>query len=270
MLELDSVTFGYGSKEIIKNVSFMANEGDFLGIIGPNGAGKTTLFRLITGLLKPWRGTALFQGEDILSIPRNRFARQSACMMQAVELSFPFSVEEFVLMGRFPHRKKWQPLTKHDREVIEQALALTNTISLRERLLNGLSGGEKQRVMLAQALAQEPKLLLLDEPTSHLDIGHQIEILDLVRKLNRENNLTVIMVIHDLNLAGEYCENLILIDEGKIHSRGTPGEVLTYENIEKVYKTVVVVKQNPFSSKPYIILVPKEYIEPPPSKLGGI
>ena len=142
---------------------------------------------------------------------------------------------------------------------MNEALEITDTLAVRSRKVNELSGGEKQRVYLAQALAQAPKLLLLDEPTAHLDIGHQIEVMDLIQKLNKERNITVLAVLHDLNIASEYCSKLALLDEGRIKISGTPSEVLTYQNIEQVYKTVVVVKDNPLSSKPFVIPVSKNY-----------
>jgi iron complex transport system ATP-binding protein len=253
------VSCGYGKTQIINDISFTVNKGDFIGIIGPNGSGKTTIFRVISGMLKPWHGRALFQGDDIFSLPRRLMASKVAALPQMVVVPFSFSVEEFVFMGRFPHRDRFAALTKHDLRAVENALEQTSTAPLKHRRLNELSGGERQRVMLAQVLAQEPELVLLDEPTAHLDIGHQVEMLNLMRKLNRERELTVITVLHDLNLAGEYCSRLLLLAEGSITCLGTPDEVLTYQNIEKTYKTVVVVKQNPISKKPHVILVSEEY-----------
>jgi iron complex transport system ATP-binding protein len=162
-------------------------------------------------------------------------------------------------MGRFPHQKRFELPSKADYDIVEQNLKFTDIAHLRDRGLQELSGGERQRAILAQALAQKPRLLLMDEPTAYLDIGHQIAMLDLVKKLNRTEGLTVVMILHDLNLASEYCEKMILMDKGNIEITGTPKEVLTYENIEKVYKTVVVVKENPFSKKPYVIPVSGDY-----------
>ena len=179
-------------------------------------------------------------------------------MPQILEVPFAFSVEEFVLMGRFPHTGRFEALKQRDYRILEDTLNLTDTFPFRGRKIYELSGGERQRVILAQGFAQEPQLLLLDEPTSHLDIAHQVQILDLVKKLNKEKGLTVIIVLHDLNLASSYCDRLILLKEGAIFTEGSPQDVLTYQNIEKVYKTVVVVKENPISLKPYILLVSEE------------
>jgi len=258
ILKIKNLSCGYDGKEIIKNVSFSVKEGDFLGIIGPNAAGKTTLFRAITGVLKPWKGNILYKNKEISKMPVRDFAREVAVMPQFLEIPFAFSVKEFVLMGRFPHTGRFGALKEHDNRVLEEALNLTDTFSFRERKIFELSGGERQRVILAQAFTQEPKVLLLDEPTSHLDIAHQVQILDLLKRLNKEKNLTVIVVLHDLNLATSYCNRLILLKEGKIFKEGLPRDILTYQNIEEVYKTVVVVRENPLNLKPYILLVSEE------------
>jgi iron complex transport system ATP-binding protein len=158
-------------------------------------------------------------------------------------------------MGRIPHLGRLQLETRRDIAIAEESLSVMDVSYLRERLVDSLSAGERQRVIIAKALAQEPSILFLDEPTSHLDIGHQIMVLDLLKKLNRDKGLAIVIVLHDLNLASEYCDNLVLIDGGRISSEGSPEKVLTYQNIEKVYKAVVVVNKNPISSKPYVMLV---------------
>lgn len=261
LLRVDDLICGYGDAKVLKGVSFSVKRGDLLGIVGPNGAGKTTLFRAITRILKPWKGEILYCGKDLNRISRRDLAREVAVLPQILDISFSFSVEQFISMGRFPHLKKFQRLRKYDLEVIEKVMVLSDVLPFRERKISELSGGERQRAILAQGFAQEPRLLLLDEPTAHLDIGHQVEILDLIRRLNREGDLTVIMVLHDLNLASEYCDRLILLKEGRIFKEGDPKEVLTFENIEKVYNTVVIVKENPVSSKPYILLVSEEELK---------
>jgi len=256
ILEIKNLVCGYVEKEIIKQVSFSAKEGEFLGIIGPNGSGKTTLLRSITGLLKYWEGEVLYNGRNISKIPLREFAQNVAVLPQILNINFSFTVQQLVLMGRYPYLKKFQSINKKDLDIAKNSMSLTDISHLTERRVGELSGGEWQRVLIAQALTQEPKLLLLDEPTTHLDITHQIETLDLIKKLNKEKNLTIIVVLHDLNMASEYCEKIIMLENGEIYREGTPEEVLTYKNIEEVYKTIVVVIENPVSKKPHVVLIP--------------
>ncbi len=260
-LTLTNISAGYGTKRVLDRISLEIAQGDFCGIIGPNGAGKTTLFRLINGILPPWEGELAFKGKALASISRRERARSIATMPQLLEVPFSITVEECVRMGRYPHRSRWQPLSPADMSAAEEAMRLTETLELRAMPMHELSGGERQRALLAQSLAQDPELLLLDEPTAHLDIGHQVEIMDLIRELNASRGMTVVTVLHDLNLAGEYCSRLLLMDRGTISAQGSPEDVLTYQNIERVYKTVVVVKENPVSKKPYVVSVSKHYLK---------
>lgn len=258
MLEIKDLTCGYDSRFFLKDINFKIDKGELVGIIGPNGSGKTTLFRAITRVLKPEKGVIYLEGENIWQMGFKDLAKRIAVVSQSFEIGF-MSVEEFVLLGRIPYYARFQFLeTKRDMEIVRRCMCLTDTFRFKDRLMGEISGGERQLVLIARALAQEPKLLLLDEPTSHLDIAHQVEILDLIKRLNREFGLTVIMVLHDLNLASEYCQRLVLINQGKIHKIGSPFEVLNYQVIEEVYKTVVVIEENPISSKPYVLVVPEE------------
>ncbi|MCK5578285.1 MAG: ABC transporter ATP-binding protein [Planctomycetes bacterium] len=258
MLSINNLVCGYQQKEIIKGLSFTARPGESLGIIGPNGSGKTTLFRAITRIIPAWQGSITYQEKDIQVISHRDLARRIAVLPQFLNLSFPFLVRDFVALGRTPHLNRLTPLTKEDHNIIDSSMKQTDTFSFKDRRITELSGGELQRVLIAQALTQQPELLLLDEPMAHLDIGHQVEILDLLKKFNREKKLTLITVFHDLNLASEYCDRLVLLKDGQIYAQGTPAEVLTYQNIEAVYKTVVVVKENPITKKPHILLIPKD------------
>jgi iron complex transport system ATP-binding protein len=258
LLKASFLSGGYYKNPVLKDVSLKIEKGDFLGIIGPNGSGKTTLLRLMTKVIAPQKGKVELSGVNICAISLKDFCKKVAFVPQDTLINFTFSVLEIVLLGRIPHLKRLQLETKEDMEKTLECMRLTETLALKEKNINELSAGERQRVMLAKALAQEPALLFLDEPTSHLDIGHQIQILDLLRKFNRNNNLTIAMVLHDLNLASEYCNRIILLNEGKIFKEGQPREVLTYQTIEAVYKTVVVVENNPINNKPYIVLVSKE------------
>lgn len=252
LLEVKNLWAGYFDKTVIKGVNFSVNKGDFIGVIGPNGAGKSTLIKTLSRTLKPFKGTIIHEEKDIYKISLNESARSIAVVPQDTLIAFEFTVWDIVMMGRLPHIKRFKRETERDLKVVEKCLELTNTKELAGRLINELSAGERQRVIIAKALAQEPRLLILDEPTSHLDISHQIEIFDLLRGLSENENLTVIAVLHDLNLASEYCNRLILMNEGKIFAQGKPDEVLRYKTIEEVYKTVVVVGASPVSKKPYI------------------
>jgi len=256
LLTIEDLVCGYDGTEVLRGLSFYVEEGEFLGIIGPNGSGKTTLFRVIGGSLKPLKGRILIRGREVSSVSRLEMAREVALLPQFIEILFPFTVEEFVMMGRYPHIPRFGRTTRRDLAVVEKSMEMTGTLSLRKRMISELSGGERQRCLLAQGLAQEPKLLLLDEPTAHLDIGHQIEAMDIVKSLNRDREITVLVILHDLNLAGEYCDRLVLLDDGSIHSSGKPKDVLTYQAIEEVYRTVVVVSTNPISSSPHVFPVP--------------
>lgn len=258
LLEIKDLTCGYDSRFFIREINFSLEEKEFAGIIGPNGSGKTTFLRAITRFLKAQKGAVFFEGKDIRRIGFKEFAKKIAVVSQNPPVN-DITVGDFVLLGRIPHFEKMQFLeTSRDFEAARAAMSLTRTLNFKDRLMRELSGGERQLVFIARALAQEPRLLLLDEPTTHLDITHQVAVLDLLKRLNRERGLTVIIVLHDLNLASEYCQRLVLMREGRIYKAGRPDEVLSYQIIEEVYKTVVVVRNNPISLRPYVLLVPEE------------
>lgn len=254
ILEVESLSCGYEGRAVVEDFSFSFKRGAFLGVIGPNGAGKTTLFKAISKILKPMSGCIRYDGADLSRISAMRLARDVAVLPQLLEIPFSFSVEEFVMMGRYPHLGRFHAAKREDMDKVADAMKSAEVSHLARRMIKNLSGGERQRVLFAQALAQEPRLMLLDEPVSHLDIRHQVELLDLLKRLNKRG-LTVIVTLHDLNLASEYCDELILMDEGRISAKGAPEEILTYQTIEKVYKTPVIVKENPVSKKPYVFLV---------------
>ena len=259
MIEVENLCCGYDFRFALKDINFKAAENELLGIIGPNGSGKTTLFRAITKIIRPQSGRILLDGENVDRMEFRELARKIAVVSQGYDTEFDIPVEDYLFLGRIPHRRHFQFLeTACDMEIVERAMDFTDTARFRKRLLSKLSGGERQLVFIARALAQEPELLLLDEPTNHLDIAHQVKILDLIRKLNRENKITVLIILHDLNLAGEYCDRIVLMDAGEVYKIGAPEEVLTYQNIERVYKTIVVVEKNPISAKPYVLLVSEQ------------
>ncbi|HHY37173.1 MAG TPA: heme ABC transporter ATP-binding protein [Firmicutes bacterium] len=254
-LEIEGISFSYGAEPILDQVSFTVPTGQLLGIIGPNGSGKSTLLRTISRTLKPYLGKVLFESRDMTTMSSLEIARQMAVVPQENQYDFPFTVEEIVMMGRTPHLGRFQREGPRDRRIVEEALRITNCAHLARKPVTELSGGERQRVTIARALAQEPRILLLDEPTAHLDINHQTEILNIVRRLNRDFNLTVIMVLHDLNLASEYCDQLLLLKDGRIFQIGTPEEIITRENIAAVYGSEVLVRPHPLHGRPQITLI---------------
>ncbi len=256
LLKINNLSGGYYKEDVIRGLSLDVHQGDFLVIIGPNGSGKTTLLRLATRVLPLRKGEILYKGRDIFRMDLKEFCRKVAFVSQDISSSFSFTVMELVLMGRIPHLKRLQFETKRDIEIAEEKLVLTDTLSLKDKRIDELSAGERQRVVIARALAQEPELLFLDEPTSHLDIGHQVQALDLLKRLNRVNNLTIVMILHDLNLASAYSNRIALLDQGMVFKEGKPEEVLTYQNIEKVYKTIVLVNDHPVTGKPNVVLIP--------------
>ena len=258
MLEINNVSGGYFKEDVIKGISLEVKAGDFLVIIGPNGSGKTTLLRLATRVLPLRRGEIFYKDENISHMNLKEFCRRIAFVSQDISTGFSFTVMELVLMGRIPHLKRLQFESKKDIEICREKLFLTDTLSLKDKRIDELSAGERQRVVIARALAQEPELLFLDEPTSHLDIGHQIQTLDLLKRINRRSNLTIVMILHDLNLASAYSNRIALLDKGIIFKEGSPEEVLTYRNIEAVYKTIVLVDKNSLTGKPNLTLVPGE------------
>ena len=243
-LNVNGINFNYESVKALDDVSFEVKEGEVLGVVGPNGSGKTTLLKCINMILKPNVGTVLIDGKSILKYSRREIAKDIGVVPQDSTIQFPFTVFDIVLMGRAPHLGRLKGETAKDLEIARNAMKITNTLHLADRLIDEISGGEKQRVIIARALTQEPKILLLDEPTLHLDINHQLEVLELVRKLSKKNKLIVVFVSHDLNLANRYCDRLILLNSGKIYSIGRPRNVLTNSHIKEVYGIEVEISYN--------------------------
>jgi len=254
-VECENIVFRYQKEWILEDLSFTGAEGEFFGIIGPNGSGKTTLLKIVDGILNPERGSVCIGKTDIREMKRNTFAKIVAMVPQDSPMIFPFTVHEVVLMGRAPHLGRLMFERKSDFAVSQKAMELTDTLSLAERNINELSGGERQRVLIARALAQEPGVILLDESTAHLDIKHQVAFFDLIRDLNRKEGLTVIAVTHDINLASLFCDRIMLLKKGCIHSIGTPDEVITESNIKEVYETDVFVDCNPQTGLPRVTLM---------------
>lgn len=236
---------GYEQREVLRDVTMEFRRGEFLGLIGPNGSGKTTLLRALTGELAPSAGSVLLDGKPVGRQPRRQVARRMAVVPQMSVPPFEFSVEQIVAMGRSPHLGRLQPERTEDRAAVARAMELTHTEHLAARVVTELSGGEFQRVVIARALAQEAPLMLLDEPAAHLDIGHQIDIFELLGRLNRDEGRSILCVSHDLNLASRYCDRLISMEQGRIVAEGTPAVVLTEEHISALYGCSVQVDSGP-------------------------
>ena len=242
-IEISDVTYGYGSEAAVSDVSFSVGRGEFVGIIGPNGSGKSTLLRLVSGILPPWRGRIRVDGKPVSAYNRSELCRRLAVVPQETKIDFPFSVTAVVLFGRTPHLGGFGFEGDLDLQAAERAMARTQTAHLARRAITQLSGGERQRVILARALAQEPRFLLLDEPGAFLDIRHEVEMYDLLRELQAEG-MTILTVLHDLNLAALYCDRVVLLDAGRLAQVGCPEEVLTYATLTRVYGTEIYVHRN--------------------------
>jgi iron complex transport system ATP-binding protein len=253
LLNVDGVECRYGSVKVLEGVSLSVKEGDFVGVLGPNGSGKTTLLKSISRTLKPHRGTILLNEADIYSLKSVEVARQMAVVPQDSSIGFSFTALDVVLMGRNPHLARFQMESERDVAIARKAMELTNTWHFADRPINELSGGERQRVIIARALAQEPKILLLDEPMTHLDIINQLEIMDLVKELCVKEGLIVLAVFHDLNLAARYCKSAILLKNGRIFSAGGLDDVLTSENIKNVFQVDAIVKKHLVTNSIYVI-----------------
>jgi len=245
---------GYDERPVLRGVSFALAPGEFLGVIGPNGSGKSTLIKALTGLLPLRDGDVRLAGTPVAAYPPRELARRVAVVPQSSHPAFAFTVREVVEMGRHPYLGRFAVPGVEDREAVEEALALTDLLELRHRPVDQLSGGEFQRVTIARALAQRPRVLLLDEPTAHLDIGHQLAIFDLLARLHVERDLAVLCVSHDLNLAAEYCRRLLLLSTGTVYAEGSPTAVITQDNLLGVYGTLVRVAANPHSGQPIVLI----------------
>ncbi len=242
-ISVDDVTYGYRRDAVVSDVSFEVRRGGFTGIIGPNGSGKSTLIKLMSGVLVPWSGRVRFAGGDITAMVRREVGRRIAVVPQETVMPFPYSALEMVLFGRTPHLRGFSFEERNDVEIALAAMRQTGTEDLAGRAVTELSGGERQRVALARALAQQPQVLLLDEPTAFLDIRHQVEIYDLLRQVQAEG-VTIVSVLHDLNLAALYCEDVVLLAAGRVFRRGAPADVMTYANLTQAYGTEIYVSLN--------------------------
>lgn len=260
VIEIKNLVFSYEKSPVLKDLSFSVQKNSFFTIIGPNGSGKSTLLKVISGLLKPKTGQVNIFGIPIKHYSRKSLAKIMALVPQMVSVDFPFTVLDVVLMGRAPHLGVFGLEQAIDINIARQALEFTGVEFLAHRKMNQLSGGEQQRVFIARAICQEPKIILLDEPTASLDLAHQIRVMDLMEKLKIEKEITVVMVSHDVNLASMYGDNLLLLKAGKIVNIGPPNEVINFKTLEETYGCTLLVDESPLGKYPRITLVPKKYL----------
>ena len=253
-LRLDKVSLGYGKRRVLHSISLAAKPREMLGIIGPNGSGKSTLIRGMTRLISPSSGQVFIDGQDIASMSHTDLARLMAVVPQNPVLPDPFTAFEVVLMGRTPHLGLFRYEGAKDLAIVRRAMEITHTAAFADRRIGELSGGERQRLSIARALAQEPKMILLDEPTAHLDINYQIETLDLARQLCLEQGLIVVATLHDLNLAAQYCDRLVMLSNGRIHCHGAPQAVINAQTIKEVYGAEVHVYPHPLNDLPATLI----------------
>ncbi|MCP8304692.1 MAG: ATP-binding cassette domain-containing protein [archaeon] len=252
-LNINSVDCFYGSVKVLESIVFSVEGGEFVGILGPNGSGKTTLLKTIGRILKPRVGTILLDDIDVYIMRAMEVAKNIAVVPQDTSVAFDFTALDLVLMGRNPHIGFFETETEKDLAISKKSMELTNIWNLADRKVSELSGGEKQRVIIARALAQEPKLLLLDEPTSHLDINYQIEMMDLLKELCKKKGLIILAVFHDFNLAARYCDSAILLSKGRVAAIGSLDAVLNKENIQKIFHVNAIVKQHPLTNSLYVV-----------------
>jgi iron complex transport system ATP-binding protein len=255
-LQMNRITFSYSNGAVLRDVNLCVRKGEMVGLIGPNGAGKTTLIRLISGILVAKQGEVQIDGLDARKLRRNVVAKEIAVVPQQFNMPFAYRVEEVIMLGRTPFMKPFHDLSARDRDVIATTMDTVGIKHLEGRCFSELSGGERQKVVLAMALAQEPKLLLLDEPTAHLDISHQVEILELLADMNEKQHLTIIAAMHDLNLASAYFRRLVLLKDGAVIADGSPDQVLTSSTIGSAYSVPVHIQPHPLTGVPQVIVLP--------------
>ncbi|MGI2327772.1 adenosylcobinamide amidohydrolase [Planococcus sp. YIM B11945] len=265
MLQITNLSGGYGEKNIVNDVSFQVGKGQMLGILGPNGSGKSTLMKLISGILPPKSGTIEIGRKPLNEFSPKELACKMAVLPQLHAHAFEHTVRETVSLGRYPHQSGWfSSWSEEDEAAVKEAMELMDIEQYEHTLIDRMSGGEQQRVFVAQALAQDASILLLDEPTNHLDINHQKELLDTIKKQAIDKELTIVSIFHDINLAAMYCDELLLLDHGRVERMGEPHEVVREQDIEAVYKTRVSNHPHPELPKPQITLLPgiERQVEP--------
>jgi iron complex transport system ATP-binding protein len=253
VIATDHLDFSYDGRRVLSDIALQVAPGEIIGLLGPNGSGKSTLLKVIAGILAGYAGEVKIAGSEVRAILRKELARKIAVVPQESSFGFPFSVLEVVLMGRHPHLSGLAFESPHDIEIAKLALDRCGVRGLASRPIHELSSGERQRVVFARALAQQPQVLLLDEPTSFLDIRYQVELYDVVRGMARQQGCAVLTAVHELNLAAEYCDRVYLLSNGRIVAEGTPGQALNYANVTHVYNTDVYIDTNTLTGKPLIV-----------------
>ena len=253
MLEAEGVRFSYGEVRALDGFSLAVKAGSLVGMVGPNGSGKSTFVRVVSKVVRPQGGRICLGGQDLRGLSQWEVARWVAVAPQRVELGFDMGVREFVSLGRLPYLRRFGGETRRDVDRVEEAMAATEVLELQGRRMEELSGGERQRAILAKALAQEPKVLVLDEPTTHLDIRHQMEVLRLVRRLNRERGVTVLAILHDVNLAAQFCDEIAVVKGGKVLRSGPTGQVMMREVLEEAFGVELMVREDVVGGRPFVV-----------------
>jgi iron complex transport system ATP-binding protein len=256
MITAEQLSQSFQDQQVLKKVSFEVGRGEFFGIIGPNGSGKSTLLRLISGMDPVSQGRVLLKGKPVSTYSRKDLAKWLAVLQQDALPPVGFTVREVVEMGRYPFQNWLGEDTEDADGLIDAILSKLELNGLVDRTIERLSGGERQRVALAKVMAQQPSLLMLDEPTTFLDIGYQVQMMDYIRSWQQETDLTIVAVLHDLNLAAQYCTRLMIVHEGQVIAIGTPQEIITSERIAEVYGTEPIILKHPVSDVPQILLQP--------------
>lgn len=260
-IEVRNLDLSFGDDQVLHDICLSIEKGKFYSIVGPNGSGKTTLFKAVSKILGSTKGKVFIDGADLRKISGRELARKVSMVPQNTVVDFEFSVMDIVLMGRTPYIKKFGSESEADMEIAKKAMEMTNIWHLRHKSINEVSGGERQRVIIARAIAQDTDIILLDEPISHIDLRHQIELLDTLRNLNRSRGVTVVTILHDLNLAAEYSDEIVLMDKGRVLSCGSAHEVLTKQNVEQVYNIEVDMIENPRTKRPHIVPVYGQFLK---------